>query len=256
VRYAFAKIPAAIGKVFFSKGVALPFIKFRQLRHGFLRSPIYWKEIDRSGLKGIYAIHDETRRPDIVVYYCHGGGFSMGSAYFYLEFLLVWVSLLKDAGYDNPALFALDYTLVPEATYPTQVQQALAGYKYVLSIVDDPSQICVSGDSAGATLILSLLFCLSDYTSLRNSLGRYNILQKPEYSFGLSKCRESPSLRQPVHRNKGIRGRFFGLSRSVQRSQLVAKSLTDSGLVLHIRCRGGVCSRDEKCHQRFKEGRC
>ena len=179
VRYAFAKIPAAIGKVFFSKGVALPFIKFRQLRHGFLRSPIYWKEIDRSGLKGIYVIHDETRRPDIVVYYCHGGGFSMGSAYFYLEFLLVWVSLLKDAGYDNPALFALDYTLVPEATYPTQVQQALAGYKYVLSIVDDPSHICVSGDSAGATLILGLLLCLSDYTSLRNKMPGLAVIISP-----------------------------------------------------------------------------
>ena len=198
VRYAFAKIPATIGKVFFSKGVALPFIKFRQLRHGFLRSPIYWKEIDRTGLKGIYTIYDETRRPDIVVYYCHGGGFSMGSAYFYLEFLLVWVSLLKDAGYDNPALFALDYTLVPEATYPTQVQQALAGYKYVLSIVDDPSHICVSGDSAGATLILSLLLCLSDYTSLRNKMPGLAViispwaaiisLQKPEHGFGLSKC--------------------------------------------------------------------
>ena len=103
----------------------------------------------------------------------------MGSAYFYLEFLLVWVSLLKDAGYDNPALFALDYTLVPQATYPTQVQQALAGYKYVLSIVDDPSQICVSGDSAGATLILSLLLCLSDYTSLRNKMPGLAVIISP-----------------------------------------------------------------------------
>lgn len=140
------------------------------LRHGVVRSPIFWKEVDRQGLKGLYIIHDVTRRPGIVVYYCHGGGFSMGSAYFYLEFLIAWISLLKDAGYDNPALFALEYTLVPEATYPTQVQQALAGYKYVLSIADDPSHICVSGDSAGATLILSLLLCLSDFTPLRKQM--------------------------------------------------------------------------------------
>ena len=179
VRYAFAKIPATVGKVFFSKGVALPFVQFRMLRHGYRRSPIYWKEVKRSGLNGIYMINDETRRPDIVVYYCHGGGFSMGSAYFYLEFLFVWVSLLKEAGYDNPALFALDYTLVPEATYPTQVQQALAGYKYVLSIVDDPAHICVSGDSAGATLILSLLLCLSDYSGLRNQLPGLAVIISP-----------------------------------------------------------------------------
>lgn len=73
----------------------------------------------------------------------------MGSAFFYLEFLLAWVHLLKtEGGYENPALFALDYTLVPEATYPTQLQQTLTGYKYVLSLVDSASSVVVSGDSA------------------------------------------------------------------------------------------------------------
>lgn len=125
VRYAFACIPAKIGKVFFSKGVALPFFKFRMLRNGVMRCPIFWKEVNREGLKGIYMIDDETQRPDIVVYYCHGGGFSMGSSYFYIEFLMAWIHLLKSAGYANPALFALEYTLVPEATYPTQTQKHL-----------------------------------------------------------------------------------------------------------------------------------
>ncbi|KAK3063978.1 hypothetical protein LTR53_018681, partial [Teratosphaeriaceae sp. CCFEE 6253] len=90
VRYAFGSIPAIIGKVFFSKNVALPFLRFRMLRHGFWKSPIYWREVDRKGLKGIYMVHDETRRPDVVVYYAHGGGFSMGSSYFYMEFLFAW----------------------------------------------------------------------------------------------------------------------------------------------------------------------
>lgn len=103
----------------------------------------------------------------------------MGSAYFYLEFLIVWVSLLKDAGYDNPVLFALEYTLVPEAIYPTQVQQTLAGYKYVLSFAPDLSRICVSGDSAGATLILSLLLCLSDYSSLKKSIPGMAVIISP-----------------------------------------------------------------------------
>ena len=50
VRYAFANIPASIGRVFFSKPVALPFLTFRMLRHGYIRSPIYWKEIDHVGV--------------------------------------------------------------------------------------------------------------------------------------------------------------------------------------------------------------
>ena len=95
-----------------------------------------------------------------------GGGFSMGSSYFYLEFLLAWLSLLKDTGYNNPAIFALEYDLVPDAQFPTQLEQAVTGYEYVCSIIRNPSRVCVSGDSAGATLILSLLLTigvLGDY---------------------------------------------------------------------------------------------
>lgn len=44
VRYAFANIPPNIGRVFFSKEVALPFLRFRMLRHGYLRSPVHWRE--------------------------------------------------------------------------------------------------------------------------------------------------------------------------------------------------------------------
>lgn len=193
VRYAFAKIPAAVSKIFFSKGVALPFIRFRMLRHGLFRSPVFWKEVNRDKLKGIYIIPDATRRPDIVVYYCHGGGFSMGSAYFYLEFLIVWIHLLQEAGYENPAVFALDYTLVPQATYPTQVQETLAGYKYALSVAPDPSKIIVSGDSAGATLVLSLLLCLSDYSSLKKSLPGLAVIISPWAAIVSQKNQNTPS---------------------------------------------------------------
>lgn len=98
----------------------------------------------------------------------------MGSSYFYLEFLLAWISLLKDAGYRNPALFALEYTLVPDAVYPTQLQQTITGYNHVLSIIGDASRICVGGDSAGATLILSLLLHIAnspDYETRRPGLA-------------------------------------------------------------------------------------
>ena len=43
VRYAFANIPANVGRVFFSKHVALPFMRWRMLRHVFFRSPVSWK---------------------------------------------------------------------------------------------------------------------------------------------------------------------------------------------------------------------
>nr|POF05945.1 putative steryl acetyl hydrolase mug81 [Quercus suber] len=153
------------------------------------------REVDlyQDEFKAIYIVDDSSSRPDVVVYYCHGGGFSMGSSYFYMEFLIAWIHMLKEAGYSNPAIVALEYTLVPEATYPTQVQQALAGYKYVLSLVDTPSQVCLSGDSAGATLILSLLLCLSNYSSLREKMPALAIPISPWVTIISPKNKNTPS---------------------------------------------------------------
>ncbi|KAI4861062.1 alpha/beta-hydrolase [Hypoxylon rubiginosum] len=162
VRYAFANIPPDVGRVFFSKQVALPFLRFRLLRHGYLRSPVHWHEYQDKRFKGIWIVKDPMNKPDVCIFYAHGGGFSMGSPYFYLEFLLTWLSLLSDSGYRNPAIFALDYTLVPDASFPTQLEEALASYEHVLSTVQGPNRICVSGDSAGATIVLSLLLHLAN----------------------------------------------------------------------------------------------
>lgn len=85
----------------------------------------------------------------------------MGSSYFYLEFLLAFLHLLTPT-FHNPALLALEYSLVPDASYPTQLQQALAGYRFALSKARFASRICLAGDSAGATLMLSLLLHLAD----------------------------------------------------------------------------------------------
>lgn len=85
----------------------------------------------------------------------------MGSTYFYLEFLLSWLSIMKESGYKNPAVFGLDYTLVPDSCFPTQLDEIVAGYEHVLGMAGDPSIVCVAGDSAGGTLVLSLLLHLA-----------------------------------------------------------------------------------------------
>jgi acetyl esterase/lipase len=160
VRYAFARIPASIGRVFFSKWVVYPFFRFRLLRHGYLTSPIQYSEINRNGVRGLWISGDhpeDLEKPDLVVYYVHGGGFSMGSSYFYLEFLIAWLTMLKAKRFRYPAIFALEYSLVPDETWPKQFEETRAGYRFLCEYLGDGSRICVSGDSAGATLILSLL---------------------------------------------------------------------------------------------------
>ncbi|KAL9947221.1 hypothetical protein D7B24_001898 [Verticillium nonalfalfae] len=170
VRYAFAEIPANVGRVFFSKAVALPFLRWRMARHGFVRSPVTWKEYKQEGpdgFRGIWISADPSMVPDMVLYYVHGGGFAMGSTYFYLEFLLAWHALLCKAGYRNPAIFALEYSLVPDQTYPAQVHETLRGYRHVLSAVGDPAKVVVGGDSAGGTLVLTMLLELGQLSSAR-----------------------------------------------------------------------------------------
>jgi len=95
----------------------------------------------------------------------------MGSSYFYLEFLIAWLSLLKASGFRNPAIFALEYTLVPDQAYPVQLQQALSAYKNICAN-HDPERIVVSGDSAGATLILSMLLHIANDKKEKSSLER------------------------------------------------------------------------------------
>lgn len=173
VKYAFGNVPANIGKVFFCKEVALPFLWFRLLRHGYTRCPIPWTEVREPAFKGLWIVKDPSEQPDFVLYYAHGGGFSMGSSYFYLEFLLTWLSELSSSGYKNPAVFSLEYTLVPDAVFPTQLEEAARAYEHVLRVVRDPSRVCVSGDSAGALLMLSLLLYLGNQRTSDEESGSH-----------------------------------------------------------------------------------
>ncbi|KAK9779480.1 putative Alpha/Beta hydrolase protein [Seiridium cardinale] len=180
VRYAFAKIPPKVGRVFFSKPVALPFLRFRMLRHGILKKPVHWHEHVDKRFKGIWIIKDPLKKPDVCIYYAHGGGFSMGSSYFYLEFLLTWLGMLEESGFHNPAIFALEYTLVPDGTFPKQIHEAIAGYDHVVSMVGNASKICVSGDSAGATLLLSLLLHIADRGFDQSKMNESGAWQLPK----------------------------------------------------------------------------
>lgn len=62
VRYAFANMPAFLGRVFFSKPVSLPFLRFRMLRHGVVTSPIRWTEIKRVSRSSSSDLH-RSRNP-------------------------------------------------------------------------------------------------------------------------------------------------------------------------------------------------
>ena len=85
-----------------------------------------------------------------ILYYVHGGGFTLGSSAIPLPFLLEMSHRL------GITCFSADYRLAPEDTFPAAPNDAFAGYKGLLELGYAPEKIILCGESAGATLVLDI----------------------------------------------------------------------------------------------------
>jgi monoterpene epsilon-lactone hydrolase len=86
-----------------------------------------------------------------VILYFHGGGFAVGS----LRGSRHYAAQLSAA--TRTPVLVLDYRLAPEHTFPAQIEDAEAAYRWLLSLGKTGAQIALQGDSAGACLALALL---------------------------------------------------------------------------------------------------
>jgi epsilon-lactone hydrolase len=94
--------------------------------------------------------------PRKVIMYLHGGGYTAGS-------LASHRHMVAQAGREGRArTIALDYRLAPEHPFPAAVEDALAGYRFLLSRGFSGNHIAVAGDSAGGGLTVALLVSLRD----------------------------------------------------------------------------------------------
>jgi len=91
-----------------------------------------------------------------VVYYLHGGGYISGSA---KSCRPITATLARLAG---ARVFGLDYRLAPEHRFPAGLDDALAGYRWLLSQGIAPQSIAIVGDSAGGGMTLALALRLRD----------------------------------------------------------------------------------------------
>ena len=96
----------------------------------------------------------EAPHPERTIYYLHGGGYVFGSPKTHRSLTF---SLAKGA---NTSAFSLDYRLAPEHPCPAAVEDAVAGFDWLLDQGRDPAQIYVGGDSAGGGLTLALIAAL------------------------------------------------------------------------------------------------
>jgi len=94
--------------------------------------------------------------PDRTLLFFHGGGFTVGST---ADHLGLCAELARAA---QSRVFSVDYRLAPEHTFPAQVEDALAAYRYLARQGYPPHRIIPVGISAGGTLVLDLLLSLRD----------------------------------------------------------------------------------------------
>ncbi len=93
---------------------------------------------------------------DRFVLYLHGGGYVIGSVKTHRD-LMARLSRAAKA-----RVLGLNYRLAPEHPFPAAVDDAVAGYKWLLAQGAKPGRIAVAGDSAGGGLTAATLVAIRD----------------------------------------------------------------------------------------------
>lgn len=93
---------------------------------------------------------------DAALLYFHGGGYVIGSLDSHRH-------LVAEAGRAcGLAALALDYRLAPEHPFPAAVDDALAGYRFLLARGIAARRIALAGDSAGGGLVVAAMLAIRE----------------------------------------------------------------------------------------------
>lgn len=112
-------------------------------------------------------------KPDIILMYLHGGGYTFCGPSFYIELLYRICVELQAKGFKRPAIFAPIYGLAPEHTFPYQMVRAVDSWNYICGFAGgEDCSIGIGGDSAGGALAVALMLkmaetCHSERTCVR-----------------------------------------------------------------------------------------
>jgi len=93
---------------------------------------------------------------DAALLYVHGGGYVIGSLDSHRH-------VVSEAGRAARAwALALDYRLAPEHPFPAAVEDAVAGYRYLLSRGARPGRIAIAGAVAGGGLVVAAMLAIRE----------------------------------------------------------------------------------------------
>ncbi len=113
------------------------------------------ERVDANGVPAEWTRTPEAEA-DRVILFLHGGGYISGSIDSHRH-------MIAEAGRQARArTLALDYRLAPEHPFPAALEDALSGYRFLLSSGIDPARIALAGESAGGGLAVATLVSLRD----------------------------------------------------------------------------------------------
>lgn len=112
------------------------------------------ERVDAGGVPAKWFCAPELEQ-ERVLFYLHGGGYSVGSIASHREIIARLCLASKMRG------LSIDYRLAPEHPFPAQLVDALAAYRWLVKQVR-PERVVIAGDSAGGGLTLSTLLSLRD----------------------------------------------------------------------------------------------
>lgn len=112
------------------------------------------KEVD--GMSCEWVRMKRPRRKDHVILYCHGGGYSTGSAVYART---LTTRLAESACMD---VFCFNYRLAPEHPWPAALEDAKKAWDHLMYLGYGAGDVIVAGDSAGGNLALCLTLSLKE----------------------------------------------------------------------------------------------
>lgn len=113
------------------------------------------EKVSFGGINAEWIIPDNPQKERVLLY-IHGGGFISGSC------LTHRMHVAKFATECQLKSLVFDYRLAPEHPFPAALEDCITAYKWLLNLGIEPKNIIVGGESAGATLTLSLLLALKE----------------------------------------------------------------------------------------------
>ena len=124
------------------------------LQYGIARD-VTVEPVTANGVRAEWTSTPQDSR-DAALLYVHGGGYVIGSLDSHRH-------VVSEAGRAARAwALALDYRLAPEHPFPAAVEDAVSGYRYLLSRGIRPGRIAIAGDSAGGGLVVAAMLAIRE----------------------------------------------------------------------------------------------